>query len=116
LEAAETEYLRRLDLQKSLAKVLALQHTDEALGSVFNALGNVQLGLEAALGDPLLHGVLVRLVVNVAISGLANKVSNDLEGLGDNVESVLDAISLILGSVVIGNLVLRVSKKRTSLG
>ncbi|KAL2279037.1 hypothetical protein FJTKL_14015 [Diaporthe vaccinii] len=61
-----------LDLQHSLAEVLALKQTEEALGGVVDALCDMQLGLEAAICDPRLHLLLVLLAVSRPESWVAD--------------------------------------------
>jgi hypothetical protein len=92
------------ELEDSLAKVLALEHTDETLSSVVNTLGNVKLGLDTAVGEPLLEILLVILVVGRAEIGVRNEETLHLDLLGDEVEQTLDTLALVGGGVVLGDL------------
>ena len=42
-----------LDLEHGLAKVAALEHVDEAVGGLLDALGEMDLCLDAAVGEPV---------------------------------------------------------------
>lgn len=48
-----------LKLQDGLAEVLTLEHADERLGGILDSHGLVDLCVEAALVDPLAHGLLM---------------------------------------------------------
>lgn len=53
LPSTYTRSLLVLDLEHGLAKVAALEHVDEAVGGLVDALGEVDLGLDAAVGEPV---------------------------------------------------------------
>lgn len=92
------------DLEHGLAEVLAVQHTDETLGSVVDALGDVEVGLDAAVGDPGGELLLVLHEVGRAELGHADEETLDLELLLDDLEDALDALALLGRSVVLGDL------------
>lgn len=94
----------KLNLQDGLAKVLALQHANKPLGSVVDALDDVQLGLDAAISEPLGQRLLVLLVVGGAEARLAHDEALEQNLLGDNVHEVLDAVALLGLRVVLANL------------
>lgn len=49
----QTDSASLLELEDSLAEVLSAEELEEGLGSVVDTVGDVQQGLEAAVGDPL---------------------------------------------------------------
>lgn len=86
------------NLQDSLAKVLAGEHTNETLSSLVNAIRLVDLDLKLAVGNHGLHLLLERLVL------LGRQVDEEaLEGelLGDEVEEAADALLLLARGVVV---------------
>lgn len=92
------------DLENGLAKVLALEETDEALGGVVNALGDIEFGLDAAVLEPGLHLLLVLLEVGAAELGHADEEALHLELLGQDLLDTLDTLALVGGDVVLGDL------------
>ena len=91
-------------MQNSLAKVLALEDTDETLGGLVDALGVVQLELDGAVGDPLRQLLLVLLVVLGAKVFVGDDEAAEVDALGDDVEEVGDAVALLGLGVVLGDL------------
>lgn len=93
-----------LDVENSLAKVLALEDTKKTLGGVVDALGDVELDLDGALGNPLGELLLVLLAVLGAKVLVENDEAAHLEALGEDVDEVLDAVALFGLGVVLGDL------------
>lgn len=91
-------------MKDSLAKVLALEDTDKTLGSVVDALGNVELELDGALGDPLGELLLVLLGVLGAKVLVEDDEAAHREALGDDLDKVLDTVGLSGLDVVLGDL------------
>lgn len=48
-----------LKLQDGLAEILTLEHADKRLGGILDSHGLVDLCVEAAVVDPLAHGLLM---------------------------------------------------------
>ena len=95
---------RVLDLEHGLAKVVAVQDANEALAGIVDTDGRVDLGLHAAISQPLANILLVLL----AVLGPKVRVEDDeaLEGktLGDHGGEGLDAVALRNGGAVLRNL------------
>lgn len=89
-----------VDLQHSLSKVLTLQHSDQTLGGIINALGDVLLDLELAVGQPLHHVLLVLLGVVGAEAWVADDEALELQALADNHHQV-GGLVLIFGLGVV---------------
>lgn len=100
LRFIEYKNMRLFYLQNSLAEVISLQHSHETFGGVVYALGDVQLGLEAAICEPLLHRLLVLLEVRGSELGLAHEEPLHGDELRYQLEYVLDAIFLVRWRVV----------------
>ena len=92
-------------LEDSLAKVLALKHTNETLSSVVNSLSGVQLGLDAAVSEPLLQVLLVLLGVGRTEPGVGNEETFHVDLLGDKVHEALNSLPLVGRGVVLGDLI-----------
>lgn len=92
-----------LDAQNSLAKVLALKDAHQPLGSAVDALGIRHLGLEAAVGKPLLQLLLMLLVVGRAELGVGDNEALHGDLLGHDQHQVADAVRLA-GVVVLADL------------
>ena len=91
---------KNLELQDSLAQVLAVEDANQALGSVVDALGLMDEHLERAILDPLLHILLVLLGVNITHS----LVTDDEAAHGDALdEDIVDVLNGVGGGVVLGD-------------
>jgi len=93
-----------LDLEDSLSKVLPLKHADKPLGSIVNALGLGELNLDGAVGQPLLHLLLVVLGVLWTKILVANNETPHGDALGHDMEKVFDSIFILGFLVVVGDL------------
>lgn len=93
----------RLDAQDGLAKVLALEDADQALGGVVDAFGEAHLDAQAAVGEPGLDLFLVLLVVGGAEVGAADDEALHGELAGDDEADVLDGVG-VAGVVVLADL------------
>lgn len=82
------------NLDHSLAKVLALQHANEALASIVDTFRNSKLGLETALVQPLLQLLLVLLGVNGTKVLVADKEALYQDPLAHNLQQVPDTVRL----------------------
>jgi hypothetical protein len=95
--------LQLADLKNSLAEVLALEQTDEALAGIVDTLGDIHGGLEGALAEPLLDLLLVLAGVPGAHVGITNNEAAHGQALGDDLHEVADGV-LVLGlEVVLGD-------------
>ena len=91
--------LRNLD--QRLAKVLALQHADEPFGGTVDAARHVDGRLHAAVGDPLLHLLLVFGKVLAAKVRVHDDEAADGEALGDDLHQVADRVAVVGRDVVL---------------
>lgn len=91
------------DLEDSLAEVLALEHADEAIGGLLDAVGDAQVDGDAAVGDPLAHLLAVLLGVVGTEAGLGDEEALHGDLLADDLEQALDALLLIARGVVVGD-------------
>lgn len=87
--------LRIRNLQRCLAKVLALQHTHEALRRIVDALRVGNLGLERALVQPLLQFLLVFTKVVGTEAWVANNKALECESLGHDLHQVFDGVRVL---------------------
>lgn len=93
-----------LDLQDSLSKIIALQHADERLSGILDTDGLVDLGLEAAVAQPVCDILPVGFGMLGAHVGVADDEADPREALGDGEECVGDGITLLGGEVVLADL------------
>lgn len=89
------------DLQDSLAKVLAVEQTKEALCGVVDTLSNTELGLVGTLVDPLLNVLLVVDEVLGTHTLVADDEALELQALCDNLHKVADGVLFSRSSVVL---------------
>ena len=90
-----------LNLQHSLAKVLALEHSNKSIGGAVNSLGDGELGLDATVRQPLLQVLLVLLGISRAKLGVADEETLHGDLLGDELHETLDS-GLLAGRGVVG--------------
>jgi hypothetical protein len=88
------------NLQHRLAKVLPAQHAEEAIDGVIDALCDAQLGLEAALAEPLLQLLLVVLCVPGAHVVVADDEAAHGDALRDDLHEVAQRV-LLAGLAVV---------------
>lgn len=92
--------MKHLELQDSLAEVLSVEDTDQALGSVVNANGLVDENLEGTILDPLLHVLLVLLGVDITQALVTDNEAAHGNTLDKDVVDVLDGVG---SGVVLGD-------------
>lgn len=87
--------------QYSLPKILTLQHAQESILRVVDAVRDALLGNERALRYPFRNVLLVLSSILGAHSWIADNEALHLEALPNNFENILDTVPLVRGCDVV---------------